>query len=192
MRPRANQELARLRLAEFLARPAGAGGRIDTAQTARVLEALFAARGAAPPLAEVYELIADTWTASDALPTLRHLAVLDEGVRLFPRRVPLVRKAAGLYARHGHAEQADALIALGLRVAAPLLAIVCLETVVMGCLSKSVPQLNVLSIGFPVRIIVGLGVIVASLAAIDEALVDGTAGAIEEMLLASGAVESSG
>jgi len=81
---------------------------------------------------------------------------------------------------------------LGLRVAAPLLAIVCLETVVMGYLSKSVPQLTGLSIGFPVRIIVGLGVIVASLAAIDEALVDGTAGAIEEMLLASGAVESSG
>ena len=76
---------------------------------------------------------------------------------------------------------------LGLRVAAPLLAIVCLETVVMGYLSKSVPQLNVLSIGFPVRIIVGLGVIVASLAAIDEALVDGTAGAIEELLVASGA-----
>jgi flagellar biosynthetic protein FliR len=62
----------------------------------------------------------------------------------------------------------------------------------MGYLSKSVPQLNVLSIGFPVRIIVGLGVIVASLAAIDEALVDGTAGAIEEMLLASGVVGSSG
>jgi hypothetical protein len=117
VRPRANQELARLRLAEFLARPAGAGGRIDTAQTARVLEALFAARGAAPPLAEVYELIADAWAASEASPTLRHLAVLDEGVRLFPRRVPLVRKAAGLYARHGHAEQAGALIALGLRVA---------------------------------------------------------------------------
>ena len=77
---------------------------------------------------------------------------------------------------------------LGLRVAAPLLAIVCLETVVMGYLSKSVPQLNVMSIGFPVRIIVGLGVIVASLAAIDEALVDGTSGAIEELLVATGAV----
>jgi len=76
---------------------------------------------------------------------------------------------------------------LGLRVAAPMLAIVCLETVVMGYLSKSVPQLNVLSIGFPVRIIVGLGVIVASLAAIDEAIVDGTSGAIEELLVASGA-----
>jgi len=76
---------------------------------------------------------------------------------------------------------------LGLRVAAPLLASVCRETVVMGYLSKSVPQLNVLSIGFPVRIILGLGIIVASLAAIDEALVDGTAGAIEELLVASGA-----
>ena len=76
---------------------------------------------------------------------------------------------------------------LGLRVAAPLLAIVCLETVVMGYLSKTVPQLNVLSIGFPIRIILGLAVIVASLAAIDEALVDGTAGTLEELLVASGA-----
>jgi flagellar biosynthesis protein FliR len=81
---------------------------------------------------------------------------------------------------------------LGLRVAAPLLAIVCLETVVMGYLSKSVPQLNVLSIGFPVRIVVGLGVIVASLAAIDEALVDGTSGAIEELLVATGALGEGG
>ncbi len=77
---------------------------------------------------------------------------------------------------------------LGLRVAAPLLAIVCLETVVMAYLSKSVPQLNVMSVGFPVRIIVGLTVIIASLAAIDEALVDGTSGAIEQLLLASGAL----
>lgn len=77
---------------------------------------------------------------------------------------------------------------LGLRVAAPLLAIVCLETVVMGYLSKSVPQLNIMSIGFPIRILVGLGVIVMSLAAINEALVDGTSGAIEELLVATGAV----
>ncbi|MEY4119311.1 MAG: putative flagellar biosynthetic protein FliR [Planctomycetota bacterium] len=81
---------------------------------------------------------------------------------------------------------------LGLRVAAPLLAIVCLETVVMGYLSKSVPQLNVMSIGFPLRIIVGLGVIVVSLAAIDEAIIDGTSGAIEELLIATGAVAEGG
>jgi flagellar biosynthesis protein FliR len=57
----------------------------------------------------------------------------------------------------------------------------------MGYLSKSVPQLNIMSIGFPLRIVLGLGVIVASLAAIDEALVDGTAGALESLLIASGA-----
>jgi flagellar biosynthesis protein FliR len=55
----------------------------------------------------------------------------------------------------------------------------------MGYLSKSVPALNVMSIGFPLRIVVGLGVIVASLAAIDEALVDGTTGAIESLLVAT-------
>jgi flagellar biosynthetic protein FliR len=76
---------------------------------------------------------------------------------------------------------------LGLRVAAPLLAIVCIETVVMGYLSKSVPALNIKSSGFPMRIIVGLLVIIASLAAIDEVLVDGTAGAIESLLVATSA-----
>lgn len=75
---------------------------------------------------------------------------------------------------------------IGLRVAAPLLAIVCLESVVMGYLSRSVPQLNVMSIGFPLRIVAGLAVIIASLAAIDEVLVDGTAGALEELLVATG------
>ena len=57
----------------------------------------------------------------------------------------------------------------------------------MGYLSRSVPQLNVLSVGFPVRIVVGLGVLVASLAAIDEAIVDGTTGSIEALLAATGA-----
>jgi flagellar biosynthetic protein FliR len=71
---------------------------------------------------------------------------------------------------------------LGLRVAMPLLGIICLETVVMGYLSKSVPQLNVLSIGFPLRIMVGLLVIIFSLAAIDEALIDGTIGTFEAIL----------
>jgi flagellar biosynthetic protein FliR len=68
----------------------------------------------------------------------------------------------------------------------PLLAIVCLETVVTGYLSKSVPALNILSVGFPVRIVLGLIVIVASLAAIDEVLVDGTSGVLESMLVAGG------
>ena len=116
IRPRASCELGRLRLAEFRAAPAGQGG-LDTAQTARVLEPLFAARAALPALPEVYELIGDAWAASATKPTLGHLAVMDEGVKLFPRRVALVWRAAELYARHGHREHAEAFIDLGLRIA---------------------------------------------------------------------------
>ena len=52
---------------------------------------------------------------------------------------------------------------LGLRVAVPLLGVVFLETVAMGFVSKTVPQLNVLSFGFPVRIIIGLIMVLAGL-----------------------------
>ncbi|MCP4834955.1 MAG: flagellar biosynthetic protein FliR [Phycisphaera sp.] len=51
----------------------------------------------------------------------------------------------------------------GLRVAVPLLGVVFLETVAMGFVSKTVPQLNVLSLGFPMRIMLGLVVVVASI-----------------------------
>ncbi len=51
----------------------------------------------------------------------------------------------------------------GLRIAMPLLGVVFLETIAMGFVSKTVPQLNVLSLGFPIRIMVGLAVIIVAL-----------------------------
>lgn len=57
---------------------------------------------------------------------------------------------------------------MALRLAAPLLAIVFLESVAMGFLSKTVPQLNILSLGFPLRILVGLLIIAAGLVVINE------------------------
>ena len=57
---------------------------------------------------------------------------------------------------------------LGLRVAAPLLCIVFLETVAMGFLSKTVPQLNILSLGFPLRILVGLTILALGAAVIND------------------------
>jgi hypothetical protein len=113
IRPRANYELGRLRFAEFRAQPAGGNGGLSVAQTADVLHALFAARAAAPPLPEVYELIAEVWAHSVAIPTRAHLAVLDEGVRLFPRRIELVLCAADLNVRHGYRAEAATLIDLG-------------------------------------------------------------------------------
>lgn len=115
MRPRAQYELARLRFAEARAKPAGAAGRLDTTQAAHVLTPLFAARGQEPPLPEVYELIADVWTHGVATPTRNHLAVLDEGVRYFPRRASLVVHAAELNLRHGFRDRAAELT----EVAAP-------------------------------------------------------------------------
>jgi hypothetical protein len=116
VRPRAQYELARLRLAEFRTLPGGGVNRLGVKQTAEVLHPLFAARAGLPPLPEVYELIAATWAASEATPTRRHLAVLDEGIRLFPRRVELVLASAELYLRHGFHDTAEALIDVGLRI----------------------------------------------------------------------------
>jgi flagellar biosynthetic protein FliR len=51
---------------------------------------------------------------------------------------------------------------LGLRVSGPLLCLFFLETVAMGFIARTVPQMNVLSIGFPLRILVGLVLLIAS------------------------------
>ena len=59
-----------------------------------------------------------------------------------------------------------------MRVAAPLLALVFLETVAMGFLAKTVPQLNVLSLGFPIRILLGLGVVAVGLVVISDVAMD--------------------
>ena len=58
----------------------------------------------------------------------------------------------------------NAMMSLALRIAAPLLCLIFLETVAMGFLMRTVPQINVLSIGFPVRILIGVGVLVGTVA----------------------------
>jgi hypothetical protein len=117
IRPRANYELARLRLAEFRAAPGAPDGRLSVGQAADVLKPLFAARAAAPPLPEVYELIAEVWRYVASTPTRAHLAVLDEGVRLFPRQTTLVLQTAELFLTNGYREEAAVLAEVGVRIA---------------------------------------------------------------------------
>jgi len=57
-------------------------------------------------------------------------------------------------------------------VAAPLLALIFLQTVAMGFIAKTIPQINILSFGFPLRILAGLAVIVLGLAVLDEVVMD--------------------
>jgi hypothetical protein len=70
-----------------------------------------------PPLPEVYDLIAQVWERAAFQPTRGHLDVLEDGVRLFPRRSGLIYRAAALYADHGYADEATKLIGLGRLVA---------------------------------------------------------------------------
>lgn len=70
---------------------------------------------------------------------------------------------------------------IALRVAAPLLAIIFLQSVALGFISKTVPQLNILSLGFPVRILVGFLIVAVGLVVIDEVVMEGLDAALQTM-----------
>jgi hypothetical protein len=112
-RPTAHVELARLRLAA-----AGAGGtKLTVAQMGLVLTPLFEARKLPPPLPETYELIAAAWAQSAVAPKPENLAVLDEGIRAFPRNSDLLYRSAQLYRQAGVQATATSIAKLGLRFA---------------------------------------------------------------------------
>ena len=56
---------------------------------------------------------------------------------------------------------------IALRVAAPVLAILLLQSVALGYVSRTVPQLNILSLGFPLRLILGFGIMFAGLMVVE-------------------------
>jgi flagellar biosynthetic protein FliR len=66
----------------------------------------------------------------------------------------------------------SAAIELALRVAAPLLALIFLQTVAMGFIAKTVPQMNILSFGFPLRVLMGLLIVALGLVIIDEVVME--------------------
>ena len=116
-RARAYLELGRLRLAEALAKPAGAEGRLDAKQLQAVLAPLNTARTKSPKMAEVYTTIAEAWANSAEPPGREDFAVVVEGVQSFPRSVPLVFQAALLAAGRGLPEEARSLANHGLKIA---------------------------------------------------------------------------
>ena len=116
-RARAYVELAKLRLDAARAKPNAANGRLDEDQVASVLGPLFTARKTPPPMAEVYALIADTWSLSAAAPQPEHFDVVLEGVRTFPRDTALVMSATMLAAKRGFPQRAGELARLGVKVA---------------------------------------------------------------------------
>ena len=55
---------------------------------------------------------------------------------------------------------------VAIRISMPVLAIIYLENVIVGFIMKTVPALNILSFGFPLRILVGVFVLLASIGVI--------------------------
>jgi flagellar biosynthetic protein FliR len=92
-----------------------------------------------------------------------HLVMLDALAESL-RAVPVgggVDVRAGLAALVAGGAQ---LFVLGLRFAAPVLAATMIGNVALAVLTRAAPQLNVLSVAFPVQIAVGLAALVAALA----------------------------
>lgn len=91
-----------------------------------------------------------------------HLVMLDAlgaSVRLLPIGAPLdVQAGLGEMVRAG-----ATLFALGLRFAAPVIAAVLVTNVALAVLSRAAPQLNVLSVAFPLQIGIGLLTLLAAI-----------------------------
>lgn len=115
VRPRVYYELARLRYQ--LLRTKNADAKFNADQTAGLLRLLSAARSHPPPINQVYELIASVWLQSAVAPSRENLAVLDEGLRLFPQNLRLIYFSAVLQASRGFNAEATRLINLGLQLA---------------------------------------------------------------------------
>lgn len=71
---------------------------------------------------------------------------------------------------------------LSLRIAAPVLGVITLETVAAAVVAKTIPQINILSIGFAIKIIAGMTALIAALSPINGAVLEAVAGGINSML----------
>lgn len=61
---------------------------------------------------------------------------------------------------------------LAVRIAAPVLSLIFLQTLALGFMSRTAPAFNILSLGFPMRIMLGSAVLIVSLGAINDGTVD--------------------
>jgi len=112
VRPRAYYELARLRLAE-LRRGAPATKIYSFTDLAPVLDPLRRALTQAPPLPEVYGLLAEAWNCCELTPNPAEFAELEAGARLFARRPAVVYPIACALARHGRKAEAARVLEAG-------------------------------------------------------------------------------
>lgn len=79
------------------------------------------------------------------------------------RIAPITHATIGREVLFAVPAQAAQVFAIGLRIAAPVLIVLLLANATLGVLQRTIPQLNVFVVGFPVNVGVGLVVLGASL-----------------------------
>jgi len=115
VRPQVYYELARILYAEAKANPTGRNRMLSAAQATAVTAPLLAVQEQTPVLREVFDLAAVAWSNSDTALTRRELALLDTGLRFFPRDLDLLYKAALVNAVQGYKAETTALVERGLK-----------------------------------------------------------------------------
>ncbi len=88
------------------------------------------------------------------------------------RTLPAGEIVSGAFALETYMNLARAGTDLALRVAAPVLGSLILILIAMGFLMKTMPQINILSVGFAIKIVSGILVLTWSLFVIEEAFAD--------------------
>lgn len=71
---------------------------------------------------------------------------------------------------------------LAVRIAAPVIGIVSLVLVALGVLSKTLPQINAMTVGFMLKIVLGMGMVAAGITSMDEAIVEDVTGTLGDVL----------
>jgi hypothetical protein len=105
-RPATYVALARLRLKDAREHSDSQGRELSADQLAKVLRPLFAIRKQAYLNAEGYRLIAEAWSQSKIKPTLPNLAVLQEGLELYPFDANLILSTTQVYFHWGFVREA--------------------------------------------------------------------------------------
>lgn len=129
-----------------------------------------------PVLGSFMRLFAVTMLLSLNLHTVM-LGALADSTWAMPVGAP-VSLTGGVQAMLG---SGGALFSLGVRFAAPVIAVVLIANVALAILGRAAPQLNFLSVAFPVQIALGLLALIAAIPAIGHFL-QGWAGVYESLL----------
>lgn len=79
-----------------------------------------------------------------------------QALALSYREVPLGQAEFGPRLAELFNGQVDGLFTIALRVAAPVMAIMFMVNVVVALMAKSVPQMNILMVGYPVKVMIGV------------------------------------